>query len=92
MIAKPTPRPKVRKPLRSVPHPIPASIKGAVFERDGYLCGWCEVPGGALDAHHVKRRSQGGKDQAANLVSVHRICHRFIHENISAARARGFLE
>lgn len=90
-IRKPTPRIKERKPIKSRPHTIPASVKEAVFSRDRFTCGWCEVPGGALDCHHVKRRSQGGRDEVGNLVAVHRLCHRFIHENISVARSRGFL-
>ena len=88
---KPTPRPKVRKPLRSTRRPIPADVKLMVFERDGYLCQWCKVPGGALDPHHVTRRSQGGKDVASNLKAVHRLCHRAIHDNPAEAKRRGFL-
>ena len=90
-IRKPIPRPKTPKRLQSRPHVIAASIREAVFERDQWTCQWCEVPGGALDAHHVIRRSQGGKDEVANLVSVHRLCHRAIHDSPSAAKARGFL-
>ena len=88
---KPTPRPKQLKPLKSRPHPIPPSVKLEVFERDGYLCGWCKVPGGALDAHHVIRRSQGGRDVAGNLRAVHRLCHRALHDNPAEAKRRGFL-
>jgi 5-methylcytosine-specific restriction endonuclease McrA len=88
---KPTPRLKERKPLKSRLHPIPADVKLQVFEQDGYLCGWCKVPGGALDAHHVTRRSQGGRDVASNLKAVHRLCHRAIHDNPMEAKRRGFL-
>lgn len=88
---KPTPFLRPRKPLRAKPHPILPAVKLEVFERDGYLCGWCRVPGGALDAHHVTRRSQGGKDVAGNLKAVHRLCHRAIHDNPAEAKRRGFL-
>ena len=90
-IAKPTPRPKVRKPLKAKPHRIPDAIREAVYTRDGWLCQWCQGAGGRLDLHHKLRRSQGGPDSLANLVSVHRVCHRYIHEHPEIARHRGFL-
>lgn len=90
-IAKPTPRRRDPKPLRSRPHVIPASVKQAVFDRDDWTCRWCEVPGGALDAHHVTPRSAGGKDEAANLRAVHRICHQAIHNWPTEAKRRGLL-
>lgn len=90
-IAKPTPRRKEPKPLKARVRSIAASVKQQVFDRDNWTCRWCETPGGALDAHHVLRRSQGGKDVVENLVSVHRICHRTIHENPTEAKRRGFL-
>ena len=88
---KPVPIRKDRKRLTSTPRPIPTAVKTAVFARDDYLCQWCRVSGGALDAHHRFRRSQGGRDVAGHLVSVHRTCHRYIHEHIEEARERGFL-
>lgn len=90
-IRKPTPRVKVPKPLRSKPHVIPSSVRETVLEAAGRVCEWCEVPGGALDCHHVVRRSQGGNDQPNNLRAVHRICHSFIHEHPAEAKGRGFL-
>lgn len=88
---KSTPRPKARKPLRSTPHPIPARVRETVFARDEWTCQWCKVPGGALDAHHRFRRSQGALDVAHVMVSAHRLCHDYIHEHPDEARARGFL-
>lgn len=90
-VPKPTPQPKARKALRSVPHPIPTSVREATFARDDYLCQWCRVPGGALDPHHRYRRSQGGRDTMHHLVTVHRICHSYIHDHPAEARERGFL-
>lgn len=90
-IAKPTPRIRQRKLLRSKSHVIPSRVKQDLFEQYGYLCQWCLVDGGALDAHHVLPRSQGGKDRAGDLVPVHRLCHSYIHEHPSEAKARGFL-
>ena len=90
-IPKPSPKVKERKPLKSKPHVISTYVTAQVYHRDGWLCQWCEVPGGALDCHHVTRRSQGGKDTVGNLISVHRICHGYIHAHPSEAKARGFL-
>lgn len=90
-IPKPTPTAKTRKPLKSVPHPIPTRVREETFARDDYLCQWCRVPGGALDPHHRYRRSQGGRDAAHILVSVHRLCHDYIHAHPEEARQRRFL-
>lgn len=91
MIAKPKPRSKVRKPLRSKPNGIRPALREAVFERDGYLCQWCLVPGGHLDPHHILPRGRGGRDELTNLVSLHRQCHRYIHEHPIESAGKGFL-
>jgi len=91
MIFKPTPRPKLRKPLRSKPHGVAPFLREQVFERDGYLCQWCRVPGGRLDPHHILPRGRGGRDELANLVSLHRQCHRAVHERPIEAKRKGFL-
>lgn len=88
---KPKPRVKQPKPLKSKPHVIAWSIRRDVLARDDSTCRWCEVPGGALDCHHVTRRSQGGRDEVGNLIAVHRLCHSYIHANPSIAKSRGFL-
>jgi 5-methylcytosine-specific restriction endonuclease McrA len=90
-VPKPAPALKEPKTLKQRVRAIPTTIKDAVFKRDGWLCQWCEQPGGGLDAHHRIRRSQGGKDEYDNLVSVHRKCHRYIHEHPTEAKRRGFL-
>lgn len=89
---KPTPTPKAEpKRLSSRPRPVDPRAARETYERDGYRCTWCGEPGGALDPHHVIRRSQGGKDVPENLRSVHRRCHRYIHEHPAEAKERGFL-
>ena len=90
-VFKPTPRVRERKPLRSKPRPVNATAKALTHVRDGFLCQWCRVPGGALICHHRLRRSQGGKDIPAHMVSVHGLCHRAIHDNPAEAFRRGFL-
>jgi 5-methylcytosine-specific restriction endonuclease McrA len=90
-LAKPTPRPKERKPLKARPHVIPLAIRERVFERDEWLCQFCRFEGGSLDAHHRLPRSRGGRDEYDCLVSVHRRCHQAIHDRPAESYARGFL-
>ena len=90
-VPKPTPRAKEPKVLTSTPRPIPSRVKETVFARDDYTCQWCREPGGALDPHHRFRRGQGGKDEPRFLVSVHVLCHSYIHDHPAEAKRRGFL-
>jgi len=90
-IPKPSPRIKEPKRLKSRPHQIPSLVRFVTFDRWGRTCLWCQQPGGALDLHHVLRRSQGGKDESANLRPVHRLCHQAIHDGPAEAKRRGFL-
>jgi 5-methylcytosine-specific restriction endonuclease McrA len=91
VIAKPTPRPKVRKPLKARPHGIHPHLRESVFARDNYLCQWCKVPGGHLDPHHILPLGRGGRDTLDNLVSLHRSCHRYVHEHPLEAKPMGLL-
>ena len=91
MIPKPTPRPKVRKPLRSKPTGISPALREAVFARDDWTCQHCKVPGGRLDPHHILPRGRGGKDTLANLVSLHRLCHSYVHEHPTESKREGTL-
>lgn len=88
---KPTPIVKVPKRLSSKPRPVDRKAADATFARDEYTCQWCRRPGGRLDPHHRLRRSQGGKDDSFYMVSVHRVCHSFIHDHPADAKRRGFL-
>jgi len=90
-VPKPTPLAKEPKRLKSRPRPIPRDVREETFSKLGRICHWCRQPGGALDLHHVLRRSQGGKDDWPNLRPVHRLCHRYIHEHPTEAKKRGFL-
>jgi hypothetical protein len=93
VISVPKPTPTIREPKRLTVkyRGIPEPVKRAVFARDDMTCQWCKVSGGALDAHHRLPRSAGGSDQGRFLVSVHRLCHRYIHEHPGEARERRFL-
>ena len=39
------------------------------------LCGRPLIPGPSVDEHHLRPRSQGGRD----TVRMHRVCHSKIH-------------
>lgn len=55
-----------------------ATLRAAVFTRDGYTCQCCgrSVKDHAiLHVHHIRYRSQGGIDQMSNLITVCEKCH-----------------
>ena len=71
-----------------------AQARAEVIERSGGRCeaaveGVCR--GGGDQAHHVRRRSQGGQDDPSNLKWVCDACHGHIHANPTAAEALGLL-
>ena len=90
-VPKPTPAVKEPKPLQSKPHRIPTHVRNQVLAAWFSTCAWCKRPGGALDLHHVQRRSQGGPDTPANLRPVHRLCHSYIHDHPAESKREGFL-
>lgn len=65
---------------------IPDDIRRAVLERDSFegcpCCIWCGQPhpdGKGLHLHHVVFRSQLGKDEVNNLVTLCYQCHMKLH-------------
>ena len=55
-----------------------ATLREAVFTRDGYTCQCCgrSVKDHAiLHVHHIRYHSQGGTDQMSNLITVCEKCH-----------------
>jgi 5-methylcytosine-specific restriction endonuclease McrA len=62
-------------------------VRAEVFIRDGHKCRVCKKRK-AYDAHHLLARSLGGRDEAANLVAVCRLCHQGIHGNVVKMRWR----
>lgn len=55
-----------------------ATLREAVFTRDGYTCQCCKrsiKDGAVLHVHHIRYRSQGGTDRMANLATVCEKCH-----------------
>lgn len=90
-VPKPPMTVKQREHLQSRPRLVDRSAAAATFSRDGYLCQWCKVAGGRLVPHHRFRRSSGGRDVAVHMVSVHVLCHSYIHDHPAEAKERGFL-
>lgn len=52
-------------------------VKRLVIKRDNGLCVLCGAL--AVDVHHVKFRSHGGKDDVNNCVCLCRECHELAH-------------
>ena len=78
-----TPDPKPAKKKKKRPG-LPKPLVVELFETQGYQCQYCGrifPPGGKgpldcpLHPHHVKHKSQGGKDTLKNLNTVCWECH-----------------
>lgn len=61
-----------------------------IKERDGWKCARCGR-GSDLDVHHRLARSGGTDESFANLVSLCRGCHRWLHHHPVQARAEGWI-
>jgi len=64
---------------------VPPAVRKAVLERDG---GNCRVCGATVEnpaLHHIEYLSEGGKNVAENLITVHWMfwprCHEVVHSN-----------
>lgn len=64
---------------------IPNETRKAVYARDGYRCALCDDVRG-LQLHHVVRRSAGGTDDPANLITLCWRCHAEAHGTWIAER------
>jgi len=64
---------------------IPESVRKEVMARDGNTCRFCGSYVEHPALHHVRYRSQGGKNHPDNLISLHWMfaprCHEKIHGN-----------
>lgn len=85
--------PEIRLPsLRKRPA-MDKALRALVLVRAGHTCDICGIPLSLDDweCHHRRLRSQGGKDDAANLLALHHSCHQRAHNNREWARERGFI-
>lgn len=59
-----------------------------ILDRDDHTCRFCgttqeehkDTNGSGLEVHHIIPRKNGGEDEAANLVTLCRSCHRTMEE------------
>ena len=60
-----------------------ANTKSYVLSRDKYICQSCKGKSKEkrLEVHHVIYRSNGGSDNADNLVTLCKVCHDKVHDN-----------
>lgn len=81
-------------PLRSRARSLASTVRAEIARRSGGRCEARFTPGCrgvAEHAHHVLRRSQGGKDEPGNLAHVCAPCHHAIHAEPERAYAAGLL-
>ncbi len=71
---------------------IAPDVVSAVQERSA---GYCELGGmllrGKVDLHHRRLRSQGGRDEAVNLLLAHHACHMSAHQHPARSYELGHL-
>lgn len=76
--------------------PSPA-VRKLVMDRDNGCCVRCGKPVANLPSsvHHRKRRSQGGRNDAANLILLcgtgTLLCHGYVHAHIAESQDAGWL-
>lgn len=62
---------------------IPERIRQEVMDRDGNTCRFCGQHAENPALHHVRYRSEGGKNRPDNLITVHWMyaprCHEIMH-------------
>ena len=75
-----------------------ADVEARLLEAEVPRADWPALPGceGApvnarLHAHHLRKRSQGGKDTPGNLLTVCLTCHDWIHHNERVAALVGLI-
>ena len=57
------------------------NTKAMVLNRDNYTCQYCKGKhkDSKLEVHHIVFRSQGGSDEASNLITLCHTCHKALH-------------
>lgn len=59
-----------------------ANSKEMVLSRDNYTCKCCKSKKGTMEVHHIVYRSNGGSDDAENLVTLCEKCHKELHKGL----------
>lgn len=90
-VAKQPPVIRLPKPTKRLTLPKP--LRDVVSARDEGLCVLCggELPRRGWHCHHRKLKSQGGRDEAPNLIGLHDPCHSHIHMNPNWSKQRGYI-
>jgi hypothetical protein len=60
-----------------------ANTRAFVLDRDSYICQYCKGKSKdrRLEVHHIIFRSNGGSDEAENLITLCKTCHDKVHAN-----------
>ena len=61
-----------------IPNNINNALRKRIYRREGYACAICDDTR-ALQIHHVVHRSQGGTNNAMNLICLCARCHALVH-------------
>ncbi len=64
---------------------LPVSLRREVLDRDGHCCRMCGAYVENPAVHHIEYRSEGGRNELDNLITLHWLyaprCHEVAHAN-----------
>lgn len=68
-----------------------ANTKAMVLNRDNYTCQCCKGKhkDSKLEVHHIVYRSNGGSDEAENLITLCHTCHKAVHTGEKQLKLKG---
>lgn len=74
-----------------------ANTKAFVLDRDSHICQHCKGKSkdGKLEVHHIVFRSNGGSDEAENLITLCKTCHDKVHSGaikLKGGKSKGQLK
>ena len=70
------------------------NTKAMVLNRDNYTCQYCKGKhkDSKLEVHHIVFHSQGGSDEASNLITLCHTCHKDLHSGKINPKLKGKLK